>query len=134
MQLILIALGGAIGASLRFLLSILINKIDGFRIFSTTILPYDFPLAILCINILGCFFIGIFMQFLQNELLLKSFLVVGILGGFTTFSSFSYDFLLLWQKEEFLKAFLYFFATNFFGLLAVFAGMSISKICLNLAH
>ena len=84
MTWLLVACGGAIGASLRYGAGFIIAK------------PHSiFPWATWSINILGCFLAGVFFSFtqkyptLQNET--RLFLMVGILGGFTTFSSFGLE-------------------------------------------
>ena len=83
--IIVIAMGGALGAVLRYLLG---NQIS--IIFGT-----NFPFSILIINIIGSFFMGMAIESfnlfsISNEPLQK-FLTVGILGAFTTFSTFSLD-------------------------------------------
>ena len=87
-----VALGGAIGASCRVGLS--------------SVLPESFlniPLKILCVNILGCFAIGVLtsiMTFYWNApLSMKHFLIQGFLGGFTTFSAFVLECGLLYEQK-----------------------------------
>lgn len=95
-----VALGGAIGAVMRYSLGLwLIN------------LSKIFPFATLIVNILGSFLLGLLFawQYQQAEAnqQLWLFLGVGVLGAFTTFSTFSLDVVLLAQQGEALKAILY---------------------------
>ena len=80
----LVALGGAIGASLRFLTGVLVLRTVG---------PQDFPLAVITVNILGSFLMGAFVVLAAQRGLthLGPFMMTGILGGFTTFSAFSLE-------------------------------------------
>lgn len=86
MQIILVALGGAIGSVLRYLMI--------HTIYLT--MPRTFPYGTLVVNYLGCFLIGllfmlIFKYFGALSESLRALLLVGFLGGFTTFSAFSLD-------------------------------------------
>ncbi|MBI2618543.1 MAG: fluoride efflux transporter CrcB [Ignavibacteriales bacterium] len=82
---LLIFLGGGIGASMRFWLSGVVY----------TFLSTDFPYGNAVVNISGSFFIGLLMSVAEERFmvdrLLRTFLAIGVLGGFTTFSSFSYE-------------------------------------------
>ncbi len=96
--LFVVGCGGAIGSMLRVIVS---------RSLPAYILG-TFPLQILLINIIGCFFMGLFATFITLHFsvsgLFKSFLLTGILGGFTTFSAFSLEFFLLFEKKQFIYA------------------------------
>jgi CrcB protein len=115
-QVIWIAFGGAIGAILRYLTAVGINLL----------MPLNFPLGTLVVNILGCFIIGIVFASLNQlpnfESTLKPFLVIGILGGFTTFSSYAMELLQLTQTQQFGKALFYFSLSNFGGFAAAWLG------------
>jgi CrcB protein len=91
-------LGGGIGAGARYYLSGAVYQF----------LPTNFPYGNLIVNILGCFLIGFLMTVFEERFLadprLRLFLTVGILGGFTTFSSFSYETVALLRDAEFLRA------------------------------
>jgi len=80
-----VGLGGFIGASLRYLISLQSSKIFNFNI----------PMGTLIVNVLGGFFIGFIMELsLSTDIIspdLRLFLTTGILGGLTTFSTFSYE-------------------------------------------
>lgn len=92
---ILVSLGAAIGGALRYGLSSYVNKSQ------STI----FPTGTLLVNVLGSFVLGIIMfylsekEFIGNEF--RLFLSVGLCGGFTTFSTFSYETLMLFRDSEF---------------------------------
>lgn len=122
LRLMLIAgCGGFIGTSLRFL----INKL--FVMFWK--LP--FPLATFVINITGCFAFGIITGFLQKSGIispkLNAFLIVGFCGGFTTFSTFSFEALSLGFTSQAILSLCYIALSVFAGLLATWAGIAISS-------
>ena len=103
-------LGGGLGACMRFGLGYLLPRTsDGF------------PLATLSANVLGCFAIGFLMPLISKEPA-RAFWLVGLLGGFTTFSAFSFEALELLQSRLIL-ALAYVLASVGCGLLACWAGM-----------
>ena len=85
--------GGAIGSGLRFCLSSAVQAVWP-KLF--------FPMGILICNLLGSFVVGILAGLFVHRVIIsmpwRSFFIVGILGGFTTFSSFSLDTMTLWQQ------------------------------------
>lgn len=95
---LVIGLGGFLGSVGRYWLSTLIHKQVGM----------EFPYGTMAVNILGCFTIGLLMTMFQEHFIenpnVRLFLVIGVLGGFTTFSSFSFDTLALMNAEKFLSA------------------------------
>lgn len=98
MQTILaIAGGGAIGAVLRHILNGLV--------------PGAFPWGIMACNVVGSFAMGVLIALFADAWpaspALKAFLTVGVLGGFTTFSTFSMDAVMLWERGTVLQAALY---------------------------
>lgn len=121
MRLILfIGLGSLIGGISRYLISLFIyNK--GFIVF---------PYGTLAVNIIGCFLIGIVYGVsersgLSNEW--RLFLATGVLGGFTTFSAFSYESISMLRDGQTGPALLYIGASVLLGLLATWSGMSITN-------
>ena len=93
-----IGLGGFLGSIARFgLASLIQNKTESL-----------FPYGTMVVNIVGCFMIGLLMTLFQERIVvsqnIRLFLIIGILGGFTTFSSFSYDTLALMKSGNFLGA------------------------------
>jgi CrcB protein len=116
-HLLLVAIGGAIGASLRHLTGLATMRLFG----------AGFPWGTLAVNIVGSFVMGAFVELLarrfgaSNEL--RLFVATGILGGFTTFSSFSLDFAVLFERGTQAIAFGYAAASVIGALLALFAGL-----------
>ena len=120
-NIIAIALGGALGAVLRYVLG---NQIS--IIFGT-----NFPFSILIINVVGSFFMGMVVESfnlfsISNEPMQK-FLTIGILGAFTTFSTFSLDVIDLVVKNRMSDAFLYIFASVILAVGFLFLGMQLIK-------
>lgn len=95
-----IALGGALGSSLRFGLTELMAKLLG----------RSFPFGTLSVNLLGSLAMGCMFVLVQQQVLSaqswRPFIMVGLLGALTTFSSFSLDSLLLLEQGQWLKAML----------------------------
>lgn len=116
-----IALGGAIGCLARYGMTALIEQAAG----------KSFPAATLAINILGSFLMGLLFTLMLERLTvppaLRAGLLTGGLGGFTTFSTFSIEVLLLAEQGEFGKAGLYIATSVLLGLLAAYAGMHLAR-------
>ncbi|WP_122899830.1 fluoride efflux transporter CrcB [Acinetobacter sp. B51(2017)] len=110
MTWLLVASGGAIGASLRYALGLYLAKPDSV-----------FPWATWWINIGGCALAGIFFGLSQKYPSLQQearlFFMVGILGGFTTFSSFGLETLQLCKQGQWLLAMSYALSSLVFGVL-----------------
>lgn len=98
MQLIAIAVGGALGALLRYWMSNSVYRLLG----------REFPWGTLAVNVLGSFAMGLLFVYLVERAALapvwRAALVIGLLGAFTTFSTFSIETLLLMEKGAYLKA------------------------------
>lgn len=122
MQIIIVALGGALGAVSRFLLGNQVGKLMGSA----------WPYGTFIINILGCFCMGVLMTAIMERQLLPAawrlFLCVGFLGGFTTFSSFGYEAVSLFSKGELLGALGYVGGSVVIGLLAAAAGVMVGRV------
>ncbi len=120
-MILIVALGGAIGTVARFLM------MSGIGHFWRA----AFPLSTFLVNVLGSFLIGVLVELMMNHhgfnLAIRTFLIVGILGGFTTFSSFSLDIGLLLQKGELIVAAAYILGSVFVSLFAFFAGMMLFR-------
>lgn len=119
--LLAVGIGSFMGGVARYLLSLFIQTRSGAA----------FPFGTLGVNILGCFLIGLVVAVLSRGTLAaewRPFLVTGILGGFTTFSSFSMESVYLLQAEQYGQAILYILVSVVLGLLATFAGMWLVKL------
>jgi CrcB protein len=114
-----VALGGAIGAALRYL-----TNVGALRLFGT-----GFPVATLVVNVAGSFLMGVLVVVLARKggTDLAPFLMTGILGGFTTFSAFSLDALTLWERGATLTAFTYVAASVLLSLAAIAAGLALAR-------
>lgn len=117
-----IALGGAVGSVLRFFLGQWV----------VAQWPRHFYLGTLTVNVLGCLFIGLLsgLFLLRSDLPveLRSGLIVGVLGGFTTFSSFSLEIFKLFENGRTAEAVIYMLASLISGILAVWAGFAVIRI------
>jgi CrcB protein len=100
MTVSLVALGGAIGAALRYLTGLGVVHLAGHGVF---------PVAILIVNVLGSFFMGVFVVLAAQRGLthLSPFVMTGLLGGFTTFSAFSLETMTLIERDQIGLASLY---------------------------
>lgn len=119
---LLVALGGAIGASARYGASVAVG-----HLWRTS-----FPFATLLVNVAGSLAMGLFVGWLartlpawQNEA--RLFVAVGILGGFTTFSAFSLDIVTLFERGEVLAAFLYILGSVVLSVAALFVGLLLMR-------
>ena len=127
-NIFLVALGGVVGSTLRYLISeIYINSCKDIVGFIG-----KFPISTFTVNIIGSFFAGITYFFITNTINdlnsnLKNFVLIGILGSFTTFSSFSLDSFRLLNSNNYLLFFLYVFLSVLFSILFFFAGFNITK-------
>ncbi len=99
MSFLSVALGGAIGSSLRFGAGMLMLRLVG----------SGFPLAILSVNVIGSFAMGLFVVYSFQRGLehYNLFVMTGILGGFTTFSAFSLEAFTLFERGQIASAALY---------------------------
>ncbi|MDX3972889.1 fluoride efflux transporter CrcB [Shinella sp.] len=124
MSYLIVFLGAGLGGAGR----------HGVNLLSARLFGTGFPAGTLVINVLGCLVMGLiagafaFRGHLPQEL--RLFLTTGILGGFTTFSAFSLDAALLWERGEVGLAALYVGASVIFSLLAVAAGLALSRLML----
>ena len=119
-NLIVIGAGGAIGAVARHLLGALVVRH----------VNWGFPLSTFLVNLSGCFFIGILYgiatRYSWLTLEWRLFLITGICGGYTTFSSFSFESISLVRQGSYTYFFLYVFGSVILGLLATVAGIVVT--------
>lgn len=99
-HLLFVAIGGALGASMRY----------GVTVMMVSLLGKGFPYATLLVNVIGSFVMGILFSLIEHDMMTdlpwRSLFGIGLLGAFTTFSTFSLDTLLLLQDGDWLKAIL----------------------------
>ncbi len=120
-QILAVAAGGALGSVLRFLAGVWV----------TASWPRHGYLATLAVNLLGCLLIGLlagyFLSRTELSPVLRAGLMVGVLGGFTTFSSFSLDALRLLESGQIGVALAYVLSSVLGGLAACWLGLSLMR-------
>ncbi|MFQ5629719.1 MAG: fluoride efflux transporter CrcB [bacterium] len=123
-KLLLIGAGGFLGAIFRYLLSGAVHQIMAARL--------GFPYGTLVVNIAGCFLIGLFGGLAESRQLfnpeVRLVVFIGLLGGFTTFSTFAYESFSLGRDGELIALLLNVFLHLFLGLIAVWLGHILSRI------
>ncbi len=116
----LIAAGGAVGAVAR----------HGVNTSVTHLVGHGFPWGTVIVNILGSFLMGVIIaKSAQMQITpeFKTMLATGVLGAFTTFSTFSLDALTLWQRGDLIQAFLYVMASVILSITALFLALWLLK-------
>jgi CrcB protein len=120
-NIFLIGIGGFFGSILRYLASGYVQQASR---------SIDFPYGTLVVNVLGCFIIGFLAQLAEDRGVFTNqsrlFVLVGFLGGFTTFSAFGNETLNLVREGQAMNALTNVGANVFLGLLAVWLGRTIS--------
>lgn len=119
---LLVGLGGALGSIARYGSGVLVGRIW----------PTTFPLATMLVNITGSLVMGLFIGWLARttpawQADARLFVAVGILGGFTTLSSFSLDTVVLIERGEMGQAALYVGASVVISIVALFVGLLIMR-------
>jgi fluoride exporter len=121
-RILFIGLAGMVGTLARFWLSGVVARRYG----------ETFPAGTLVVNVVGCFLAGFFYQLTQERFLVgetwRMVILIGLLGGFTTFSSYGLQTFTLLREGEFWFAALNLLASNFAGLLMVWAGYALAKL------
>ena len=115
-----VALGGALGAMLRYLSGVAMVRLIG---------PQEFPLAILTVNVLASILMGIFVVVAAHRGLthLSPLVMTGLLGGFTTFSAFSLETVTLMERGALGAAGLYVALSVGLSVLGLFVGLWIAR-------
>ena len=120
-KLLLIGTGGFLGSVLRYLVSGSVQAASQ---------SVAFPYGTLAVNVIGCFFIGFLSELAESRSLFspdtRAFLVVGILGGFTTFSAFGNETMSLLRDGERTLAMMNVGAQLLFGIGAVWLGYTLA--------
>ena len=111
MNLLAVALGGALGSVLRY---VMVQMIMG-------------PWAVMIVNVLGSFVMGLAFVFLAGRDQLSLLVMTGMLGGFTTFSAFSLDAFKLWEAGRMAEAGLYVLGSVLISLVAVTLGAALAR-------
>lgn len=116
-NILLVAAGGALGCVSRFLAIKQIVRLN----------PTIFPLGTMLVNIVGSLLIGVLLARYGAQHSARIFFVTGMLGGFTTFSAFSWDAMQLLHRGQYGWAALYIGGSVALSLLAVIAGFNLGK-------
>lgn len=120
-HILAIAIGGALGSVLRYVLSTSVQSVLG----------RDFPYGTLLVNLVGCLAMGVlftvFLERVMHEGAWRAGLVIGVLGGFTTFSAFSMETVLLLEEGAYARAAAYVAASVLLCVGATVAGVRLAK-------
>ena len=118
-NLLQVAAGGAMGASLRYLTNVGVMRWIG---------P-GFPYATVIVNVVGSFLMGVLVVVLARKggTQYAPLLMTGVLGGFTTFSAFSFDTLTLWERGQHGLAAVYVGVSVILSLAAIVAGLAVAR-------
>ena len=121
MLTVLVAVGGAIGATMRYLLGGAVHRL----------VPGFFPYGTFVVNVLGCLAFGLVIGLAEARFVVgpatRTFVLVGVLGGFTTFSSFTFESFELVRSEQMLPAAINVIGQVSLGLIALWAGMGLGR-------
>ncbi len=122
MQYLWVGLGGFLGANARYALSVwIVGRLGA-----------GFPFQTLLINVSGSFVVGVLLVLLTERLAVdpawRLLLVVGFLGGYTTFSSYTFEALALAEAGQWLAAAWYVLGSNGLGLVATYIGMALARV------
>jgi CrcB protein len=121
-NILLVGFGGGIGSIARWLCQ---------KWFSENY-PQSFPWATFIVNLIGCFLIGVIYEASEKSLALspqtRLFLVTGFCGGFTTFSTFSYENMLFLRSGDLSYLLLYAIGSVILGVMGVFGGVALMKL------
>ena len=118
---LLVALFGAAGSVLRYSLYLITPRF----------FYLNFPVSTVLVNLLGSFFIGVCISLFDKSIItenIRIYIAIGLLGGFTTFSTFSMDLFNLLNKSLYAEMISYLVLSVFGGLLLFFAGYKIVNI------
>ena len=122
MHWLAVAVGGALGSMARYALSTWIFQVSS----------HKFPYATITVNVLGSFVMGVlFVVIIEKAALpseMRSLLMIGFIGAFTTFSTFSLDALGLWQNGHLFMALMYTLATVILCLIAISSAIWLTRL------
>lgn len=121
MKYLLVSLGAALGGTFRYYIANIVHLI----------FPSYFPFGTLIVNFSGSFLLGIIIFYFDERFIidpyLKIFLTIGFCGGYTTFSTFSYETLALLKNSEFLLAFANVAVNVFLSLFGIYLSFIIAR-------
>jgi CrcB protein len=124
LNILLAAMGGAIGSVLRYLVGV----------FSVRWFGPSFPWGTLTVNVVGSFVIGLMVEVIARRFNasaeMRVFIVTGIIGGFTTWSSFTLDTMVLFERGATFAAAAYVIGSLVISFAAVFAGLALGRAML----
>jgi CrcB protein len=134
LNILLIAIGGALGSVIRYLTFEFITKSIRAENISKNF-PANFPWGTFCVNVVGSLIAGVlyYVMIKYFDVLgskTRSLLFVGFLGGFTTFSAFSLDFFRLFTAGQTALALFYALSSVTLSILALFFGFYLTKLIL----
>lgn len=122
LKIVLVAIGGGIGATSRYLVSNWAAQRFG----------ADFPYGTLLVNVVGCFIIGAFMTLITERIIVSPYwrllITVGFVGGLTTFSSYSYETFKLLQDANVTMAMYNIMLNLVVGFLATWLGITAARL------
>lgn len=121
MKLLIIGVGGFLGAILRY----------GFSGWMHKLLGSQFPYGTLAVNVVGSFLLGMFLYMGENKFVLhpqmRGFIAIGLLGAFTTFSTFSFETVMLLQENMYREVILNIVLNVILALAAVWLGFIVAR-------
>jgi fluoride exporter len=121
MQYALVFIGGGIGAALRHAANLAVAR-----------LGYAFPIGTLTVNVAGSFAMGVLVAYFALrtgiDQHVRLLLTTGLLGGFTTFSAFSLDAAVMWERGAFASFAIYVLASLVLSIAGLFAGMTAVRL------
>jgi CrcB protein len=122
MNLLMIGAGGFVGAILRYLVSGWAHRIGG----------ASFPYGTLTVNVLGSFLLGFFFVIAEERFMItppiRNFIAIGLLGAFTTYSTYSFESIMLLKEMMYVQATLNMALNLIVGLFAVWLGMTFARL------
>lgn len=122
---LVVFLGAGLGGACRL----------GINEIAARLLGADFPFGTLIINVVGAFFMGVLTEYfvfrggMSQEL--RLFLTTGILGGFTTFSTFALESVALWERGQWMPSVAYVVLSVFLSIAALVAGLAIVRLIIS---